>query len=66
MCCRDSGQVVRVLVFYCDDPSSNPAGVYIFYTVNWLNSTKIIEKEARNGPLKIAARKMFVENSDTQ
>ena len=39
---RDGGQVVSVLAFYSDDPSSNPADDYSFivYTVgkerNWV------------------------------
>ena len=28
---RGGGQVVSVLTFYFDDPSSNPAEAYIFY-----------------------------------
>ena len=41
---RDGGQVVSVLAFYSDDPSSNPAEVYSFYSVNCSKRTKIIEK----------------------
>ena len=36
--------VVSVLVFYSDDPSSNPAEAYSFYSVNCLKRTKIIKK----------------------
>ena len=35
------GQVVSVLTFYTDDPSSNPAEVYNFYSINCLKGTKI-------------------------
>ena len=31
---RGGGHVVSVLVFYSDDPSSNPAEAYSFYTKN--------------------------------
>ena len=31
---RGGGQVVTVLAFCTDDPSSNPAEVYSFYSVN--------------------------------
>ena len=35
------GQVVSVLAFYSDDPSSKAAEVYIFYSVNCLKRTEI-------------------------
>ena len=28
---RGGGQVVSVIVFYADDPSSNPADIYSFF-----------------------------------
>ena len=34
------GRVVSVLAFYYDDPSSNPADVYSFYSANCLKRTK--------------------------
>ena len=43
------GQMVSVLAIYSDDPSSNPTGVYSFY------SAKLFEKtptETGNGPLR--------------
>ena len=40
------GQVVGVLPFYSDNPSSNPAGYLNFL----YEKTKIIEKEAGVGP----------------
>ena len=38
------GQVVSMLAFYSDDPSSNPAEDDSFYSLNCLKSTKINEK----------------------
>ena len=35
------GQVVSMLAFYFHDPSSNPAEVYSFYSLNCLKRTKI-------------------------
>ena len=44
---RGGGQVVSVLAFYSDDPSSNPAEVYNFFSVKLLlKRTKINKKEA--------------------
>ena len=46
------GQVVIELVFYSDDPSSNPAEVYSsFYSVNCLKRKKI-NKRGRDGLFK--------------
>ena len=42
------GQVVSVLAFYSIDPSSNPAKVYSFNSVNCLKRTKINKR----GPIK--------------
>ena len=42
--------MVSVLAFYSDDPSSNPAEVYSFYSVNCLKRKKINAKEAVDGP----------------
>ena len=44
------GQVVSVLAFYSDDPSSNPAEVYNFSVKLLLKRTKINGKEAGVGP----------------
>ena len=46
------GQVVSVLAFYSDDPSSNPAEVYNFSVKLLLKRTKINKKEAGVGPFK--------------
>ena len=43
---RGGGQVVSVLAFYSDDPSSNPAEVYNFPVKLLLKRTKINKKEA--------------------
>ena len=40
------GQVVSVLAFYFVDPSSNPAEIYSFNSVNCLKRTKINKIEA--------------------
>ena len=42
--------MVCVLAFYSDDPSSNPAEVYSFYSVDCLKRTKNNQKEAGDGP----------------
>ena len=44
---RGGGQVVSMLAFYSDDPSSNSADGYSF-----LKRTKINKKEARVGSFK--------------
>ena len=44
------GQVVSVLAFYSDNPSSNPAEVYNFSVKLLLKRTKINKKEAGVGP----------------
>ena len=49
---RGGGQVVSVLAFYSDDPSSNPAEVYNFSVKLLLKRTKINKKEAGVGPFK--------------
>ena len=49
---RGGGQVVRVLAFYSDDPSLNPAEVYNFSVKLLLKRTKINKKEAGVGPFK--------------
>ena len=49
---RWAGAVVSVLTLYSDDLSSNPAEVYIFYSVNCLKRMKINQKEAGDGPFK--------------
>ena len=47
---RGGGQVVSVLAFNSDHPSSNPAEVYKFSVKLLLKSTKINKKEAGVGP----------------
>ena len=48
---RGSGQVVSVLAFFSDDPSSNPAEVYSFIPqIVWKSEKNI--KEAENYPFK--------------
>ena len=49
---RGGGQVVSVLAFYSDDPSSNPAEVYNFSVKLLLKRMKINKKEAGVGPFK--------------
>ena len=49
---RGGGQVVSVLAFFSDDPSSNPSEVYNFSVKLLLKTTKINKKEARVGPFK--------------
>ena len=44
--------MVSVFTFYSDSTCSNPVGVYSFYSLNWLERTKINEKEAGDAPLK--------------
>ena len=44
------GQVVSVLAFNSDDPSSNHAKVYNFSVKLYLKRTKINKKEAGVGP----------------
>ena len=41
---RGGGQVVSVLAFYSDNPSSNPAEVYNFSVILLLKRTKINKK----------------------
>ena len=40
------GQVVSVLAFFCDDPSSNPADAYSFFCKSCFKRPKINKKEA--------------------
>ena len=49
---RGGGQVVSMLAFYSDNPSSNPAEVYNFSVKLLLKRTKINKKEAGVGPLE--------------
>ena len=49
---RGGGQVVSVLAFYSDYPSSNPTEVYNFSVKLLLKRTKINKKEAGVGPFK--------------
>ena len=48
---RGGGQVVSVLAFYSDDPSSNPAEVYNFSVKLLLKRTKIKTKRGRGWPI---------------
>ena len=48
---RGGGQVVSVLAFYSDNPSSNPAEVYNFSVKLLLKRTKINKKRGRVGPI---------------
>ena len=48
---RGGGQVVNILAFYSDDPSSNPAEVYNF-SVKLLKRTKINKKKPGLAHLK--------------
>ena len=45
------GEVVSVIAFYCDDPSSNPVEFYNFMLNFLLKRTKVNEKEVGIGPL---------------
>ena len=49
---RGVGLVVNILVFYSDDPSSNPAGCFNFQ----YKETKINKKEAEVGPFSKIVR----------
>ena len=49
---RGGGQVVSVLAFYSDDPSSNPAEVYNFSVKLLLKRTKIYKKRPGLAHLK--------------
>ena len=44
------GQVVSVLAFYTNDPSSNPAEAYSFSVKFVFEKNKNKQKEARGGP----------------
>ena len=46
---RGGGQMVRLLSFYSDGPSSNPADVYSSYSVILFQNNK---KETGDGPFK--------------
>ena len=43
--------VVSVLSFYSNEPCSNPAEVYNFYSVNWFEKIQNEQNEAGDGPL---------------
>ena len=47
---RGGGQVVSVLSFYSDDPSSNPAEAYIFTAKFVFEKNENKQKEAGVGP----------------
>ena len=49
---RGGGQVVSMLAFYSDDPSSNPAEVCSFSVKLLWKRTKINKKEDGVGPFK--------------
>ena len=48
---RGGGQVVSVLAFYSDDPSSNPTEVYKFSVKLLLKRTKINKNRGRGWPI---------------
>ena len=52
--CRGSGggQVVCMLAFYSDDPSSYPADVYIFSVKFVFEKIGYTQKETRDGPFE--------------
>ena len=52
--------MVSGLAFYSDNPSSNPAEVYIFSVKLLLKRTKINRKEAGVGPFFKKSRLMFI------
>ena len=56
------GQVVSVLAFYSNDPSSNPAEVYNFSVKLLLKRTKINKKRGRGWPIFIK----YLSNSSTK
>ena len=49
---RGGGQVVSVITYFSDDPSSDPGEVYSFYSVKCLKQTNVSEKEAGMAHLK--------------
>ena len=49
---RGCGQVVSVLAFYFDDPSSNPADAYSFSVKSVYGKNGNKQKEAGVGPFK--------------
>ena len=48
---RGGGQVVRVLAFHSDDPSSNPAEAYSFFFKIVFEKNENKQKEAGVGPI---------------
>ena len=46
------GEVVSVLAFYSNNPSSNPAEAYSFFCKIFVWKDKNIQKEAWDGPFK--------------
>jgi len=49
--CRGGGQVVSVLAFYSDDPSSNPAEVYNFSVKIFIEKNENKQKRGRGRPI---------------
>ena len=49
---RGGGQVVSMLAFYSNDPSSNPADAYCFSVKFVFEKNENKQKEAGVGPLK--------------
>ena len=47
---RGGGQVVSMLAFYSDDPSSNPADIYSFSVKFVFEKNKNKQKRGRVGP----------------
>ena len=58
---RGGGQVVSVLAFYPDGPSSNPAHIYSFFcTICVRKRTKINKKRGRGWPI-LKKRDIFLD-----
>ena len=53
---RGGGQVVSVLAFYSDDPSSNPADAYSFSVQIVFEKNKNKQKRGRVGPFFLKKR----------
>ena len=49
---RGGGQVVSVLAFYSNDPSSNPADVYSYFVQIVIEKNENKQKEAWDGQFK--------------
>ena len=58
------GQVVSVLAFFSDDPSSNPAEAYSFFCKIVFEKSENKQKEAGFGPLLIKQQRLYYAKSD--